>query len=85
MFTGGLLIDHDGATKEGAVAPNIVACNINPDGDKKPASDFESGYLAPDGVTQITARYMAKGFTCFSGANALVASAVALVAAASMI
>jgi len=37
IFAGGKLLDDKGAVVDGSSAPNVVACNINPDGDKKPA------------------------------------------------
>lgn len=83
IAAGGMVYQVDGKTVTTTKAPNIVICNGNPDGDKKPI-DYSDLMEGPDG-TLVTAKYPSGQFTCLSGAKALVASAAALIAAAAMI
>ena len=77
-FTGGMILEKDGKTDTKRAAPNVVVCNM-----KTPDVDFVTLYKDADGV-MVTANYPKGNFTCLSGAKAIVASAVALVAAAAM-
>ena len=76
--TGGVLLDGSDA-KTTKVAPNIVICN------KTPTAEDYTGQIYSDGTNMIKATYVASGFTCMAGAQALIASAAAVVTLASMI
>ena len=82
VATKGMMLGSDGKTVTSVAAPNIIICNIDPAGDKKPALDFED-YSTLDSMVY-SAKYPADGFSCMSGAKTLVISAIALISAASM-
>ena len=81
VATGGKVLDVTGKTPTAIDGPNILICNGNPDGDKKPV-DYTSYAIYDTNV--VTILYPAGKFTCMSSAKALIASATALIAAAIM-
>ena len=83
VASGGKVLDVTGSKVTNTDAPNIVICNKTPS-DTVKAVDFTDLITGTDG-TMVTALYPGDDFKCMSGAKALLASAVALLAAASMI
>lgn len=86
VMTGGVLMGNDNKPTTQAVTPNIVVCNYDPGADGESGENKPSDIIdqIEDNGVRVTAKYDGAKFVCLTGAKALVASAVALVAAATM-
>ena len=82
IATMGMVDNADGTASKQAV-PNAIICNSNPTAADWKATIYSTG--AGDTLVEIKATYPKAGFTCLSGASALVASAAAAFTLASMI